>query len=138
MSDKIWKIEDVFHLPESDLRFYGTMGIEDITERDDGSVTVWMPVTHAMLNGHGTVQGGAVCALCDMAAAAYMRIRVGNEVTVDSTIQFYRPAAEGAILTATVAPRKIGKTLCTVFCEITDEEGTRIADSTQTFYRLYE
>lgn len=136
MSKKIWKIEDVFHMPEGDLRFYGTMGVSEIAECDDGSVTMTMPVTHAMLNGHGTVQGGAVCALCDMAAAAYMRILVGDEVTVDGSVQFYRPAKEGAVLTARATPRKLGKTLCTVFCEVMDEEGTRVADSVQTFYRI--
>ena len=134
--DKDWKLEEIFHLPAGDLRFYGTMEIERVTVKEDGSVTVSMPVSHDMLNGHGTVQGGAVAALCDIAAAAYMRILVGDEVTLNSAMQFYRPGKEGTVLTARVTPRKIGGTICVLECEVTDSEGTHIADSTQTFYRI--
>ena len=105
-------------------------------EMDDGSVQASMPVTHALLNGHGTVQGGAVASLCDIAGAAYMRILVGDEVTLNSSMQFYRPGKEGSVLTARVTPRKLGKTICTIFCEVADETGTLIADSVQTFYRI--
>lgn len=133
----IWKLEDVFHLPEGDLRFFGLMKIGRVAVMADGSVEVDMPVTHELLNSHGTVQGGALAALCDIAAAAYMRILVGDEVTLGSSMQFHRPAKEGALLTAIVSPRKIGNTICTLFCEVRDENGTHIADSTQTFYRLY-
>ena len=136
MNGKTWKIEDVFHLPEGDLRFFGYLGIETAAECEDGSVAVPMRVTHDLLNSHGTAQGGALAALCDIAGAAYMRILVGDEVTMDSTMQFYRPAGEGTVLTARVTPRKIGRTICVLTCEVTDSEGTRIADSTQTFYRL--
>ena len=103
---------------------------------DDGIVQASMPVTHALLNGHGTVQGGAVASLCDIAGAAYMRILVGDEVTLNSSMQFYRPGKEGSVLTARVTPRKLGKTICTLVCEVTDETGTLIADSVQTFYRI--
>ena len=135
-TEKIWKLEDIFHLPEGDVRFYGLVGIENVTVHDDGSLTASMPVTHSLLNGHGTVQGGAVAALCDIAGAAYMRILVGDEVTLNSSMQFYRPGKDGSVLTARVTPRKTGKTICTLVCEVTDEEGTLIADSVQTFYRI--
>ena len=133
---KEWKIEDVFHMPEGDTRFYGHMGLSQIAECEDDSVCVSMPVSRALLNGHGTVQGGAVASLCDMAAAAYMRILVGDEVTLSSSMQFYRPGKEGAVLTARVTPRKLGKTICTLVCEVTDETGALIADSVQSFYRI--
>ena len=136
MSEKIWKIEDVFKMPAGDLRFYGHMGIENIRVCEDGSLTASMPVTHGLLNGHGTVQGGAVAALCDIAGAAYMRILVGDEVTLNSSMQFYRPGKEGSVPTARVTPRNIGGTICVLECEVTDSEGTHIADSTQTFYRI--
>ena len=134
--EKNWRLEDIFHLPEGDLRFYGLVGIDRVTVKEDGSVEVSMPVTHDLLNGHGTVQGGAVAALCDIAGAAYMRILVGDEVTLNSSMQFYRPGKEGAVLTARVTPRKTGRTICTLVCEVTDEAGTLIADSVQTFYRI--
>jgi acyl-CoA thioesterase len=135
-AEKIWKLEDIFHLPEGDVRFYGLVGIENVTVHDDGSLTASMPVTHDLLNGHGTVQGGAVAALCDIAGAAYMRILVGDEVTLNSSMQFYRPGKEGSVLMARVTPRKTGRTICTLVCEVEDEEGTLIADSVQTFYRI--
>ena len=59
-----------------------------------------------------------------------------DEVTLNSSMQFYRPGKEGSVLTARVTPRKTGKTICTLVCEVTDEEGTLIADSVQTFYRI--
>ena len=57
---RIWKTEEVFHLPDGDLRYYGHLGIPHYEEMDDGSVQASMPVTHALLNGHGTVQGDRV------------------------------------------------------------------------------
>ena len=133
---RVWKTEEVFHLPQGDLRYYGLLGMDRYEEMEDGSVRISMKVTRELLNGHGTVQGGAVASLCDVAGAAYMRMLVGDEVTLNSSMQFYRPGKEGSVLTARVTPRKLGKTICTVFCEVTDETGALIADSTQTFYRI--
>ena len=44
-TEKIWKLEDIFHLPEGDVRFYGRMGIENVTVCEDGSLTASMRVT---------------------------------------------------------------------------------------------
>lgn len=132
---KTWKIEDVYRLNEGDLRFFGHMGIRSIAE-EDACVRVEMPVPYELMNSHGTVQGGAVSALCDIACAAYLRIRCGDGVTLSSSTNFYHPAEEGSVLTAKVTPRKEGRTVVTLLCEVTDQNGTRIADSVQTMYRM--
>ena len=53
-------------------------------------------------------------------------------------MNFYAPARPGDVLTARCTARRVGKTIGTVLCEITKEDGKLIADSTQVFYRLYE
>lgn len=135
---RIWSAEEVFHLPESDTRFYGSLGLDRYEELADGSMRVPMRITHSMLNGHGTAQGGAIASLCDIAGAAYMCVLVGNEVTLNSSMQFYRPAKEDSVVTAVAGPRKLGKTICTVSVEVRDEAGTLLADSLQTFFRIGE
>ena len=134
---KHWKTEDVFKLPEGDLRFYGHLGITDIVEEEAAVCTV-MPVARELTNGHLTAQGGAIYALADIACAAFMRIKYGDEVTLSGSVNFYAPARPGDVLTARCTARRVGKTIGTVLCEITKEDGKLIADSTQVFYRLYD
>lgn len=136
MAQREYRLEEIFPIPEGDLRFFGTIGVQRIAENEDGSVEVTLPASHALLNGHDTMQGGAIYALCDVAAGAYMRIHFGDSSTVSSGIQFFRPVREGAVLTARVTPRKEGKTLVTLQVEVSDEAGLRIADSQQTMFRL--
>ena len=134
---KTWKIEDVFKMPEGDLRFYGHMGVEAIEEDPEADcVRTRLTVTRELTNGHLTIQGGALYAMCDIACAAYMRIRVSNEVTLSGTINFYSPGRVGDTLTAVCTPRRVGRTICAVFCEVRNQDGKLIADSLQSFYRL--
>jgi acyl-CoA thioesterase len=66
-----------------------------------------------------------------------MRIKVGSEVTLSGTINFYAPGRLGDALTAVCTPRRVGKTICAVFCEVRNQDGKLIADSLQNFYRIY-
>ena len=134
---KHWKIEDVFKMPEGDLRFYGHLGISDILEEEDAVCTA-MPVTRDLCNGHLTAQGGALYALADIACAAFMRIKYGDEVTLSGSVNFYAPAHPGDVLTARCMARRVGRTIGTVFCEVRNGEGKLVLDSTQVFYRLYD
>ena len=134
---KCWKIEDVFKLPEGDLRFYGHLGVTEILEEEEAVSTV-MSVTRELTNGHLTAQGGALYALADIACAAFMRIKYGNEVTLSGSVNFYAPAVPGDVLSARCTARRVGKTIGTVFCEVRNGAGKLILDSTQVFYRLYD
>ena len=131
-----WRIEDVFKTPDGDLRFFGHMGVDSIEEEGD-CVRMSLSVRRELTNGHLTCQGGALYALCDMACAAYMRIKVGSEVTLSGTINFYAPGRLGDRLTAVCTPRRVGRTICAVFCEVKNQDGKLIADSLQSFYRIY-
>lgn len=133
---KEWTIPEITHVADSYERFFGHMGISTVLEHEDGSVTVPMKVTHALVNSHGTCQGGAIYALCDIACGMYVRIKMSDVVTLNGSIHYYAPGKEGSILTARVTPRKTGETIVTLFCEVTDEDGMRIADSIQDLFRL--
>ena len=134
---KHWTIEEVFELPEGDLRFYGTLGIADILEEED-AVCTYLPVTREVSNSRLTVQGGALYALCDIGCAAFVRIKHGKGVTLNGTIHYYEPARPGDLLCCRASGRRAGKTIASVFCEVRDQSGKLIADSLQSIYRLHE
>ena len=133
---KEWTIPEITHVADSYERFFGHMGVSKVLEHEDGSVTVSMKVTHALVNSHGTCQGGAIYALCDIACGMYVRVKMSDVVTLEGSIHYYAPGKEGSVLTARVTPRKAGKTIVTLFCEVPDEDGVRVADSVQDLYRL--
>lgn len=124
---------EVFKLDPEDTKFYGHMGIEEIYEEGEYVITK-MPVAHCLINSMGNCQGGALYSLCDIAAAAFVRLKHKPSVTVDSDIRFYRPAKEGDVLTARAGARKLGKHISYVLVEVFDGEGKLCADSNATLF----
>ena len=73
------------------------MVIEDV---DTGTARLSMPVTAAMLNGHGICHGGFVFALADSAFAYACNSYGYAAVASHCAITYLRPCPAGATLTA--------------------------------------
>lgn len=74
------------------------MVLEDV---GPGLARVSMPVTDAMLNGHGTCHGGFIFTLADSAFAFACNTRGAAAVAQTCTITYLRPVRGGERLVAT-------------------------------------
>jgi uncharacterized protein (TIGR00369 family) len=94
------------------------------------------PERHA--NPMGTLHGGVLCDLADLAmgAACAATLRAGESLaTVELTMNFLRPVWEGR-LTATARLVQAGRSLGLVECDVTDEGGRLVARAKSTFMTL--
>lgn len=91
-----------------------------------------MVVGEQHLNGAGVCQGGALFTLADLAAAGLTR---GEQLTVESHIQFLRPGRLGDCLTATASLKHDGR-MALVETEIRNQDDTLIALVIARFMRV--
>ena len=86
------------------------------------------------LNPLGNAHGGAIFALCDVAAgtAAASYGRVG--VTLNASINYLRPGKQGKNLIAKTREIKVGRTTAVYGVDVTDSDGTEVANATFTMY----
>jgi acyl-CoA thioesterase len=98
-----------------------------IVETGPGHCELSMTVTESMLNGHGVCHGGLLFALADTALAHASNSR--NRVSVASicSIDFLRPAAVGAVVTASVMERFRGRRKSSFDIELRDGETRLLA-----------
>ena len=76
-----------------------------ITQVAPGRASLQMPVTGAMVNGHGTAHGGYLFLLADAAFAYASNAHGPVAVAQSAQIAFLRPAAVGATLLAEAVER---------------------------------
>jgi len=76
-----------------------------LVEAGDGTATVQLTVSRAMVNGHGIAHGGYVFMLADTAFACACNSRGRATVAAGADITFVTPAREGDVLLATAAER---------------------------------
>ena len=82
----------------------------------------------------GALHGGAVMTLADSigAVCAYLNIpEAARTTTLDSHSRFFRAVREGT-LHAFSTPVHTGRTTITVHTDLTDDQGRRVAHTTQT------
>jgi uncharacterized protein (TIGR00369 family) len=94
------------------------------------------PERHA--NPMGTLHGGVLCDLADLAmgAACAATLRAGESLaTIELTMNFLRPVWKGR-LTATGRLVQAGRSLGLVECDVTDEGGRLVARAKSTFMTL--
>lgn len=92
-------------------------------------------ITETSLNNLGMAHGGYIFGLADTAAGIAAMTNGGNVVTVDSTINYIKPA-KGSRITAKAKSIKTGKTISVYEVEIIDENEELIAKATITFYNV--
>lgn len=111
-------------------------GISILRADEQGAEGV-LTVTPAVLNPYGTVHGGCLVALAD-SVAGYSLAAAGRLcVTQGSTVNFLRPAI-GKVIHCQAKPQKVGREICVVSVEQTDEEGRLLTTALFTFCVMKE
>jgi len=78
-------------------RFAAHSGIE-LVEAGDGKAKAVMQVTEDHLNGVGTVQGGAIFTLADLAFAAAANSHGAVAVAISANISFFKGISSGTLV----------------------------------------
>ena len=95
-----------------------------MTDADDGTATIVLPMQENSLNRWGGAHGGILFSLCDVAMGmAIMTLRQEMVVTVNATIDYLAAAAAGSTLTAVGRVDRLGGKLAFCSAEMTDETG---------------
>ena len=92
-------------------------------------------ITQSSLNNMSIAHGGYIFGLADTAAGIAAMTNGGNVVTIDSSINYIKPA-KGPRITAKASAIKIGKVISVFDVQITDEQDELIAKATITFYNI--
>lgn len=108
--------------------FAKLLGIR-LLEASEGKASAEMLVTEDMINGLGTVQGGALFSLADYTFAAAINSLGGELVTLDATMNFFRPAERGDLLYAEAVPVKTGNTIMVYDVRVVLGKGGKIVSS---------
>jgi acyl-CoA thioesterase len=106
-------------------RFAAYNGIE-LLEIGEGSAIASMEITENHLNGVGTVQGGAIFTLADMAFAAASNSYGNVAVAISATIFFPKAAIEG---TLRAEAREVSRNhkIATYTITVSDDSGDTVA-----------
>ncbi|MGN0483311.1 MAG: PaaI family thioesterase [Lachnospiraceae bacterium] len=87
-------------------------------------------------NPNGSVHGGMLFTLADTIAGVAGESRGRVVTTINSNINYLKPAFEGDLLTAEAVERKVGATISVYDVSITNQKGTLIATATLTYFFL--
>jgi len=114
-------------------RFAASCGIE-LLEVSQGSATARMKIEQNHLNGVGTVQGGAIFTLADLAFAAASNSYGTVAVAINANISFLKAVSEG-ILTARAEEVSLNPKIATYTIKVTDEKAETVAIFQGMVYR---
>jgi acyl-CoA thioesterase len=110
------------------------LGIERV-EESAGSCCLRMKVRNEMLNGFGIIHGGVSFSLADSALAFASNSHGIQSVSIDNSINYFEPAKEGDILTATTEEIRTTHKLGLYHITITNQHGHKIAIFKGMVYR---
>jgi uncharacterized protein (TIGR00369 family) len=111
----------------------GTLGIEAVSATQE-EVRLRMPWRAEICTTNGILHGGALMALADSAGAACAVLNLpegASTSTIESKTNFLRTVRQGAV-TAVSRPLHAGRTVIVVQTDLLDDEGRRVAQTTQT------
>jgi acyl-CoA thioesterase len=95
-----------------------------LEQQGDGGSTFSLSIDGRHLNPHGVVHGAVIYAMADtgMGAALYSTLNAGYAcATIDISISYFRPVAEGELLCQTVLDNK-GRTAAHLTARITQND----------------
>lgn len=95
---------------------------------EPGVAVLEMPVTSAMVNGHGLAHGGFIFTLADSAFAFACNSRGQRHVAQNCQITFLAPGRLGMMLTAEARERQRGERSGIYDVTVRDEHGAVIAE----------
>ena len=106
----------------------------EITRIQPGEAEGVLTVHQDSLNLLNVVHGGGLASLADSVAGTAVAATGGVGVTLNSTMNYLRPAA-GSKITCVGRVRKAGKTIVLCDVDLTNDQGVLVATGTFTFYR---
>ena len=123
----------MFHHVNQDGSFPSHARCRMISLTPEGVAVGELDVLPEVLNVWGIVHGGALATLADTISGCGAVAATGwGSVTVSYSMNFLRPAT-GTKITCTARPVKLGKHLCVMRAELTNDRGELVADSELTF-----
>ena len=93
-----------------------------------GVAVLSMPITQAMVNGHGLAHGGFIFTLADSAFAFACNSRNQRHVAQQCQVTFLEPGKLGMVLTAEARERQRGDRSGIYDVTVRDQAGTVIAE----------
>ena len=104
-------LERILKLRQEAAGLNQTLHMHVVTLDKDGGATAELKLTPDVLNPLGMAHGGTIFSLCDIAAGSAAASHGVIAVTLDSTINFYRPGLPGTTLTANAYADDVKKAL---------------------------
>jgi acyl-CoA thioesterase len=126
-------METVRKIIQMDKFCLETVGIE-LIEIEPGRAKAKLEITEGHLNGLGTVQGGAIFTLADLALAAAANSHGTAAVLINGNISYFKAISQG-ILYAEAKEESLNNKLATYTIRINDDEDSLIAMMQATVYR---
>jgi acyl-CoA thioesterase len=117
-----------------DDRFAEYVGIE-ILEGGNGHAKTRLTIAPHHMNGLGTVQGGVLFTLADLAFAVAVNSHGVKATGLSASINWLRPARRGTLV-AEATEVSCARRIATYSIRITDDEGGLVATFHGTGYRL--
>lgn len=126
-------IEEIKKLCVNENDFGGKMGME-IIELEPGHCKAELKIKEKHMNHYQIVHGGCLFTLADTIGGCAALARGKNVVTVSSNMNFLNPAVDTKKIYAETTEIKYGSKIAVYYVIITNDSGTRIADSTISYF----
>ena len=123
---------DVYEYFSND-RYATLTGIE-LVEAREGYARASMEIGERHLNSAGTVQGGAIFTLADLAFAAAVNAYGRAAVSIQTSIWFHKGVSEGTLV-AEAREIKTGRNIATFNVEVTTGDGQSVATFVAAAFR---
>lgn len=107
-----------------------------IIDMQEGYARCEMPVRKDFYNPNGSVHGGVIFSLADIASGAAASSHGMRMTTMDASLSFLAPAVTSKVLYGEGREIKKGRTVCVYDVWITDDQDVLIAKGTYTFFSL--
>ena len=121
-------------LLRSTMPFVRTLGIRTVASTP-GEVRARLDWAEGLCTSGGVLHGGAIMALADSTggACAFLNLPEGaaGTTTIESKTNFFR-AVRGGRVEAVTRPLHVGRRVIVVQTDVTDADGRRVAQVTQT------
>ncbi len=115
---------------------FGTkIGIK-ILEAREGYAKAIMPINQDGLNPHGTVHGGCIFTLADIAGGFAASSHGGKVVTVNSDLHYLNAGIHTKGMIAEARELKAGKRILTYEVSVMDQDNKILADGIFTYMNL--
>ncbi|THB66283.1 MAG: hydroxyphenylacetyl-CoA thioesterase PaaI [Spirochaetaceae bacterium] len=107
----------------------------EIVDIGEGSASVRMPVRRELLNGVGTLHGGALFSMADYAFAIAVNSHGKVAVALTCSVSFLQPGRLGSVLLADAKTVAVTNRTALIEVRISDEKGQLIGSFQGTAYR---